>query len=218
MNTGSHFSVKRSLTNGDKDMPEPRQERSRQTAERFVAAAMELLRQKTYAELSVAELAKKAGRSVGVFYQRFGSKDDFLEVLLDSFFEDSLKWRSAFDSGATPTDIYSGFLKRGFDSLRENRNLWHAALERAAAEPEFWSKYGPYRSSAGQITRDALERKLGRPLSDAERRNVALAGQVFNSVINNQIINGPGPLMIEDDDFFPELERISLSIAKLPEK
>jgi AcrR family transcriptional regulator len=218
MNTGSHFSVKRSVANGDKDMPEPRQERSRHTAERFVAAAMDLLHQKTYAELSVAELAKRAGRSVGVFYQRFGSKDDFLEVLLDSFFEDSLRWRTAFDDGANAAEVYSGFLKRGFDSLKENRNLWHAALERAAAEPDFWGKYGPYRASAGQITRDALERKLARPLSDGERRNLALASQVFNSVINNQIINGPGPLMIENDDFFPELQRIALDIAKLPSK
>jgi AcrR family transcriptional regulator len=218
MNTGSHLSVKRSLAHGDKDMPEPRQERSRHTAERFVSAAMDLLRQKTYAELSVAELAKRAGRSVGVFYQRFGSKDDFLEVLLDAFFEASLKWRSAFDEGATTADVYSGFLDRGFVSLRENRNLWHAALERAAAEPDFWGKYGPYRASAGQITRDALERKLGRPLTDGERRNLALASQVFNSVINNQIINGPGPLMIENDDFFPELQRIVLDIAKLPDR
>jgi AcrR family transcriptional regulator len=217
MNTGSHFSVKRSLGNGEKDMPAPRQERSRQTAGKFVSAAMELLHEKTFAELSVAELAKQAGRSVGVFYQRFGSKDDFLEVLLDAFFEQSLGWRSGFDEGLTPAEVYSGFLKRGFVSLKENRNLWHAALERAASEPDFWGKYGPYRSSAGQITRDALEKRLGRTLSDSERRNVALAGQVFNSVINNQIINGPGPLMIEDDDFFPELERIVLAIANLPD-
>jgi len=218
MNTGSHFSVKRSLGSGDKDMPAPRQERSRQTAEKFVAAAMDLLHSKTYAELSVAELAKRAGRSVGVFYQRFGSKDDFLEVLLDAFFEDSLVWRSNFDVGGNAAQIYSGFLKRGFDSLKENRNLWHAALERAAAEPQFWSKYGPYRANASQVTRAAIERKLGRDLSDAERRKLALAGQVFNSVINNQIINGPGPLMLEADDFFPELEAIVLNIAQLPER
>lgn len=217
MNTDSHFSVKRSLVSGEKDMPAPRQERSRQTAGKFIAAAMELLLEKTYAELSVAELAKRAGRSVGVFYQRFGSKDDFLEVLLDAFFEESLQWRSSFDDGANPAEVYSGFLSRGFNSLKENRNLWHAALERAAAEPDFWAKYSPYRSTAGQITRAALERKLGRPLDDEERRRLALAGQVFNSVINNQIINGPGPLMIEDDDFLPVLEGIVQSIAKLPE-
>lgn len=218
MNTDSHFSVKHSVTSSEKDLPTPRQERSRKTAGKFVEAAMNLLHEKTYAELSVAELAKEAGRSVGVFYQRFGSKDDFLEVLLDEFFEESLDWRSKFGGGDTPAKVYSGYLKKGFESLRENRNLWHAALERAAGEPDFWSKYGPYRETAGAITRAAIEEKLGREMTDVERRKVALAGQVFNSVINNQIINGPGPLMLEDDDFFPELERIVMAIAELPDR
>ena len=49
-----------------------------------------------------------------------------------------------------------------------------------------------------------------------ERRRLALAGQVFNSMINNSIINGPGPLLIENEDFYPELRQIVLDIAKLP--
>lgn len=216
MNTGSHFSVKHKDAGGTKDALAPRQERSRETAGKFVTAAMDLLHTKTFAELSVAELAKHAGRSVGVFYQRFGSKDDFLEVLLDAFFEDSLEWRSALDDGTTAEEVYISFLLRGYESLRDNRNLWHAALERAAAEPDFWGKYHPYREAAGKITRAAIEKKLGRQLTDAERRKVALAGQVFNSVINNQIINGPGPLMFEDEDFFPELKKIVLHIAEMP--
>jgi len=199
-------------------MSEPRQERSRETASKFIAAAMDLLHEKTYAELSIAELAKRAGRSVGVFYQRFGSKDDFLDVLLSAYFDDSLAWRSTFDPGGTPANVYAAFLERGFVSLRDNGNLWHAALERAAAEPAFWAKYGPFRETAGNCTRKALERALGREMTDGERWNVALAGQVFNSVINNQIINGPGPLMIEEDNFYPELERVVLAIAQLPER
>jgi AcrR family transcriptional regulator len=217
MNTSSHFAVKRAVTAGDKDLPAPMQERSRATANRFVDAAMKLLREKTYAELSVAELARAAGRSVGVFYQRFGSKDDFLAVLLSAFFERALEWRSNLPiEGLGPAQTYRAYLKAGFDDLIDHRNLWHAALERSAADPAFWSTYGPIRDRVGAITRAALENALGRPFDAAERHKVALAGQVFNSVINNQIINGPGPLMLEDANFFPELEKIVLGIAELP--
>src|SRR6185437_11976656 len=66
--------------------PAPRQYRSRVTAERFVAAAFRLLETKTFEALSVADLAREAGRSVGAFYQRFGGKDDFLTVLLTAYF------------------------------------------------------------------------------------------------------------------------------------
>ena len=198
-------------------MPAPRQERSRQTAGKFVNAAMKLLHEKTYAELSVAELAKQAGRSVGVFYQRFTSKDDFLDVLLSAYFDESLEWRSKYAREGTVEEVYSEILWKGFDSLRDNGNLWHAALERAAADPGFWSKYAPFREQAGKYTLLSLEQTLGRELTETERWNLALASQVFNSVINNQLINGPGPLMIEEDNFFPELLKIVIGVAKLPE-
>ena len=194
------------------------QERSRATAEKFIAAALELLHERTFKELSVAELARTAGRSVGVFYQRFGSKDDFLDVLLSAYFQESLAWRSTHKATAGPEEIYSSFLRRGFEKLRENRNLWHAALEQAAADPQFWSGFGPFREQAVGYTRMAVEEALGRALTGEERRRMAIAGQVFNSVINNQIINGPGPLKIEDDDFFPELLKIVLAIAAIPSK
>lgn len=192
------------------------QERSRTTANRFVTAAMKLLRERTYAELSVAELAREAGRSVGVFYQRFGSKDDFLAVMLTAFFDQAMTWRNAMPAQGSPSEVYRAYLREGFFNLLEHKNLWHAALERSAANPEFWKTYGAIRDEIGGITRSRIEEAMGRPLDPQERRNVAMAGQVFNSVINNQIINGPGPLMLEDDNFYPELEKIVMDIAKLP--
>lgn len=57
----------------------PLQERSRRTAERITAAALALLERKSFAELSVAEIARKAGVSVGGFYARFPSKQALLQ-------------------------------------------------------------------------------------------------------------------------------------------
>ncbi len=193
------------------------QDRSRATARRIIDAAIELLHQKTYAELSVAELSRTAGRSVGVFYQRFGSKDEFLEVLLSAFFEKSMAWRSSFDCEGSAQDLYCGFLRKGFDTLMDNRNLWHAALARSAVEPKFWDVWGPLRSKIAAITRASIETRLGREFAPDEVHRLALAAQVFNSVINNQIINSPGPLMLEHEDFYPELEKIVLAIAQVPD-
>lgn len=191
------------------------QERSRKTAERFVEVALQLLREKTFAELSVAELARKAGRSVGVFYQRFNSKDDFLHVLLSAYFREALERREAVVLEGQPAEIYAEILARGFHGIMENRNLWHAALERSAADPEFWKIYLSFRQRAVEITLRAVEATAGRQFSDEERRRLAIAGQVFNSVINNQIINSPGPLRLEDEDFLPEMTRIAVDLAGL---
>lgn len=215
MNTDSYFPVKRGVTVGGKDMPAPMQRRSRETASRFVDTALDLLRTKTFAELSVAELAQEAGRSVGVFYQRFGSKDDFLAVLLLAFFEASLTWHEDQLQGDTPAEVYEKILKNGYLNIMRNRNLWHAALERSATDPNFWSTFSPFRKRVAELSRAAVEAVMGRAQTPSESRQMALAGQVFSSVINNQIINGPGPLMLEADDFFPELIKIVQSVALL---
>lgn len=216
MNTDSHFSVKQVLSAGDKDLPAPMQERSRKTADKFVSAALGLLQKKTYAELSVAELARAAGRSVGVFYQRFGSKDDFLSVLLTAYFRTSLDWREAFIPSGTPGQVYAALLAGGYNDIITNKNLWHAALERSAADEDFWLAYNSFRERVAILSRGAIESSLGSELTEEERHRLALAGQVFNSVINNQIINGPGPLTFESEDFLPELTQIALKVAQLP--
>ncbi|MCB5424073.1 TetR/AcrR family transcriptional regulator [Altererythrobacter sp. CC-YST694] len=215
MNIDSHYGVKPAVAPDGWEVPVPMQERSRKTAERFVQVALQLLREKTFAELSVAELARKAGRSVGVFYQRFNSKDDFLHVLLSAYFREALEWREAVRPEGEPATIYAEILARGFHGIMENRNLWHAALERSAADPEFWKVYRSFRERAVEITLRAMEASSDRQFSDEERRQLAIAGQVFNSVINNQIINSPGPLRLEDEDFLPELTRIAVKLAGL---
>lgn len=60
----------------------PRQDRSRDTQMRYVEAALRLLARGTsFAEISVAALAKEASSSVGAFYSRFRDKDALMHVL-----------------------------------------------------------------------------------------------------------------------------------------
>src|SRR5436190_18883369 len=59
-----------------------RQERSRDTQDRLIEAAERLLaRGRSWADITVAELVKEAGASVGAFYNRFRDKDALLHVL-----------------------------------------------------------------------------------------------------------------------------------------
>ncbi len=60
---------------------EPLQERSRRTLERLLAAAGELLEERTFHELTVQEVVRRAGSSVGSFYARFEDKEALLDYL-----------------------------------------------------------------------------------------------------------------------------------------
>jgi AcrR family transcriptional regulator len=63
----------------------PRQKRSRETLERLLAAAEELLSHRTFEELSVQDVVRRAGSSVGAFYARFEGKDGLLPALYDRY-------------------------------------------------------------------------------------------------------------------------------------
>ena len=59
----------------------PLQARSRETHRRILEAVGELLKTKTFAELTVAEIAVRSRSSVGAFYARFSDKDALLGQL-----------------------------------------------------------------------------------------------------------------------------------------
>ncbi len=216
MNKHSNFAVKQSVTAGDKALPAPMQQRSCTTAKLFVDAAITLLKEKTWTELSVAELAKRAGRSVGVFYQRFSSKDAFLDVLMTAHFQSMIQWRESLVRDEDAVALYRAFLKRAFENIRDNRNLWHAALARAVNEPKYWSRYASFRDDIYEYIIEALKDSLGRDVTDAEVRRLRIAGQLFNSLVYNQIIHSPGILHIDDEDFYDQIETIVLCVSNLP--
>lgn len=69
----------------------PRQPRSRDTEERILRAFGELLAESRFEEISVQQVAGRAGVSVGGFYARFGSKDDaLLHLMYAGYVRDAL--------------------------------------------------------------------------------------------------------------------------------
>ncbi len=72
---------------------QPVQERSLQTMNRILDATSQLLEQKLFEEISIAEIVELAGCSVGAFYGRFKDKDSLLKALDARHFE-------AFNAGS----------------------------------------------------------------------------------------------------------------------
>ncbi|MCZ6835339.1 MAG: TetR/AcrR family transcriptional regulator [Planctomycetota bacterium] len=59
----------------------PKQPRSQETLERLAQATMQLLEEKSFEQISIEEIAKRAGSSVGGFYARFPDKEALYEYL-----------------------------------------------------------------------------------------------------------------------------------------
>ena len=63
----------------------PRQERSRETLERLLRATEGLLERQSFESITVADIVRAAGSSVGSFYARFANKDALLPALYERY-------------------------------------------------------------------------------------------------------------------------------------
>lgn len=61
----------------------PRQQRSRESFERVLAAGLEVLADRGYEGFTIGEVARRAGVAVGTIYGRFGNKDALFRALQD---------------------------------------------------------------------------------------------------------------------------------------
>ena len=194
-------------------IPVPQQSRSRETLEQLIEAGMRLLRQRPWDEIGINDIASAANRSVGVFYQRFGSREDYLTVLLMRWTENGQRRSEELLAEIAGPAVLEAFLFDTFRNISENRNLWRAALLRAMSDRSQWE---PMRQmGAARMARvfERIETALGEPLDAEHRRDIQFAVQLFNSAINNAVLNDPGPLHVEDADFFDRLIAVFRTVA-----
>jgi len=119
----------------------PQQSRSQRTEEKIVEAALSLLEQEKFDEITVAEIARKAGISVGGFYARFPSKESLLHWFDESFVEDFV--REGMELFATDRwegkgicDIIRAYLAMGAARFRKHRGLLAQITLRARGTPD----------------------------------------------------------------------------------
>jgi AcrR family transcriptional regulator len=114
----------------------PKQARSRETLERILVVAEQLIAEKGLADASVPEIARRAGSSVGGFYARFKDKDGLVRALEERFFHemrdrvDALAQAERWVSETVPV-IIGACADELVTVVRERRNLIAAFLNRA---------------------------------------------------------------------------------------
>jgi AcrR family transcriptional regulator len=118
----------------------PKQARSERTLQRLLDAAEALIKEKGHAAVSIPEIARRAGSSVGGFYARFRDKQELLRALEERHFielsqrlealADARRWENA------PTSrIVEAAVMELVNSTRERRHMIAAFLVRAIEDP-----------------------------------------------------------------------------------
>lgn len=184
-----------------------KQSRSQKTYDALIKTGFRLLKKRDFDSITVAELSRSAGYSVGAFYARFRSKDEFFDAMVAHHLESRIAASERLFSSVHNDDLIDELIKDIVHYYWINRNFWRAALVRSIRDPEFWT---PIRQSGHDLASRVigiLSEQASRSLTDLEQTNIRFAFQIALGTINNTIINRPGPIFMNQRLFVEKLTR-----------
>jgi AcrR family transcriptional regulator len=123
----------------------PQQARSQETLERLLDAAEHLVAEKGFEDTGVAEVARRAGSSVGAFYARFQDKDALLHALYERYQQEAIATTDAALEPARWADariaeILEAVVRFLVSLYREQVGLIRAFVVRAHIDPDFHAR------------------------------------------------------------------------------
>jgi AcrR family transcriptional regulator len=183
------------------------QKRGQITYDALIETCFDLLQEKDFDDISIAELSQKAGYSVGAFYARFHSKDELFDAMVMRHLEGRRKVRNEqFATGASSTLLHD-VLEETVNYYWGRRRFWRAALIRSMREPEFWVPMRKLSHDFADSLIAHIAARAARSLTAQEEANVRFAVQLAFGTINNTILNRPGPFFMDQALFVQNLVR-----------
>ncbi len=184
-----------------------KQARGRKTYDALIATGFKLLAHREFEAITIAELSQAAGYSVGAFYARFKSKDEYFDALIAHHLSDRRRLRERMFAEADGTDWVRDVIAEAVSYFWRRRRFWRAALMRSIHDPEFWQPVREQGHEFATLCVRQIERDAGRKLTHEEEMNVRFAVQIALGTINNTIINRPGPIFMGQAEFVDNLAR-----------
>jgi AcrR family transcriptional regulator len=194
----------------------PKQARSEESLRRILEAAQAVIEEHGHRDLSIAEVARRAGSSVGGFYARFRSKDELLCALEEHFFDHLTvlveglaapdTWREA-----SARQIVRVLLRILIDTHSRHRRLIAAFVARALREPERHPEALNFRRLAAErLAALAVARRdlVGHPDPGLAAQ---FAVEAVFGILQTRIVSGALGLPsepVDDDALERELERL----------
>jgi AcrR family transcriptional regulator len=194
----------------------PQQARSQQTLERLLDATEAIIEDKGLAKATVAEIARRAGSSVGAFYTRFADKEALLRCVLERFNDEAVATASDVLTperwaGVATQDALEMMMLFMLRILRERRRLIVALLVRAARDPSI-SALGELLHARISEHMRALIAYRGHTLAHPDPdRAIHIAVWMVLSAMESRVIYGSGTPELDDQTIAREIAQMVVS-------
>ncbi len=183
-----------------------KQARSRRTRDQLMTAGFRLVEDRDFEAVSIADIARAAGCSVGAFYFRFADKDAFFRAMIAHRLTEARGAISTLleGSGGDPLHV---LVTAVVETFRRRPGFLRAALRKSMGDPSVWEPLRAHGHFVADRFIERLARDSGRrPPQDAELR-IRFAFQIMNGTLINALINAPGPVQIDHPALTAELLR-----------
>jgi AcrR family transcriptional regulator len=184
-----------------------KQGRSKHTYDAMVSAGFKLLEERDFQDISIADLTQEAGYSVGAFYARFRSKDEFFDVLVAQHLDNRTATQIALFATLPRAELLSKLVEDIVGYYWQYRKFWRAVLLRSVRDPEFYNPMRQHRQDTTQRFIQHLAQETGRELYSGECGNIAFAFMVVYGTLDSIVINEPGELPMDQAQFTANLTR-----------
>jgi len=201
----------------------PRQARSEATYRRLLDAAEALLTEESFDQVTVAEIAARAGVTIGAFYARFADKDALLEALEEQVTEavlavvaratDPERWE-----GATVEEAFRRYLAELVAVYRQTRGAGRALVLQSHTDPAL-------RQRLRRLNTEGPPKVLALVAGQAGIRHpapnvgLAVAFLAVRSTLREVVLfgeTGPGGAALSNDALAEELTRLFLGYLGIP--
>lgn len=192
----------------------PRQQRSERSLEQMLLAGRAMLEERgNLDELSIGDLTRQAGTSVGAFYRRFENKEAFFAVVQTMVLEQAIDvvrqslatdpvWRDG-----PPEAIGDRIVELYLRGFRRNQGIYHASLLRVPGKEELWDPVKRSNVTVLDMVVPPLTAHLPpRPGIDWDFE-VRSALQCIVGMLVNIVLHDPGPLRLKDRRLLGYLQR-----------
>lgn len=187
----------------------PVQERARKTRDRILAALETLLRERSFDDTSVADIADEAGVSVGAVYRRFRNKEAFLPLLFDlalERLEEAGREPRAWQGSGDLRTALRGAVAASWAFTREQAHLLRPVYLYGRLRPGL---VGEEWTALREASRSNLRTLLERHRDELARNDLAQAAEMCSYVLNTSLVarglypeSGAAAGMTLDDDTF----------------
>jgi AcrR family transcriptional regulator len=190
------------------------QRRSQVTTVALLEAAAVMLRERSLDELSIEDLCRRVGVTIGAFYGRFESKDAFFSALM------SLAARKALAAvrAAVADDNNAGnglqeacrrVVEVAVDVVRRNVGVVRAASQYESVFPERWGTIRATGSAMADLATPLLLARMGRGRIEAKTRSIGFAFQMMFGTLLNAVLHKPKLVSVDEPEM---VDRLALTM------